>query len=91
MGASPEGSLRLVVYNFGKADLDLFALLTYENLTRHAAGIEKYNGTFQINAGEIKTFIIDSVSDDLKEVTLQSDKCPGAQNLLQKHYIRGLP
>ncbi|MBU0898486.1 MAG: hypothetical protein KKB03_03830 [Nanoarchaeota archaeon] len=86
-----HGTLKLVVYNNGKVPLDFIVLLTYNDDTRHPdALIEKYKNTFNTSNGEIKTFSITPIWNDLQEVTIQSQRCMGAQDLLQKEHVIGL-
>ena len=78
-------TLHLIVYNNGKVDLTFKVFLTYKNSTT-----ETYSEDFSIPAGSVKTFTIDNVASNLKEATVQSNECPGAQDLLQYMYIKGM-
>ena len=86
-----HGTLKLVVYNNGRVPLEFIVLLTYEDNTWHPDSlIEKYKDNFETEAGEITTFSITPLYNDLQEVTIQSQRCLGAQDLLQKMHIIGL-
>ncbi|MFH1445197.1 MAG: archaellin/type IV pilin N-terminal domain-containing protein [Nanoarchaeota archaeon] len=86
-----HGTLKLVVYNNGKVPLEFIVLLTYADETKHPDSlIERYKDTFTTEGGEIKTFTISPIWDDLQEATIQSQRCMGAQDLLQKEYIVGI-
>ncbi len=85
-----NGTLRLVIYNYGREDLSFLTLLTYKNTTRHPAGTVVISPTYNVSAGNIKTFTVINVSDDLQEATVQSEQCPGAQDFLRYIDIKGL-
>jgi len=86
-----HGTLKLVVYNNGDVPLEFIVLLTYEDETMHPDSlIERYKDTFSTEDGEIKTFTISPIWNDIQEVTIQSQRCMGAQDLLQKVHIVGL-
>ncbi|RLJ09775.1 MAG: hypothetical protein DRP15_02485 [Candidatus Aenigmatarchaeota archaeon] len=78
-------TLNVVVYNNGKVDLNFIVLLTYKDGT-----VTKYPTEFNVSAGDVRTFTLTGVSSNLQEVTIQSKECPGAQDLLQYTYIKGL-
>ena len=78
------GNLTLAVYNNGRVDLDFIVLMTYEN-----GSISKHPDSYNITAGDIKTIVLDT-NNDLSEVTIQSQKCPGAQDFLRSIDIKGL-
>jgi hypothetical protein len=80
----------LVVYNNGEVDLDFITLLSYTDLTAHPEGLERYNITNNITAGTIKAFTYIGITNDLNEVTIKSEKCPGTQDLLNRRDITGL-
>jgi len=85
----PVGDLTLVVYNYGRVDLDISTLLTYKDLNRHPAGLEK-GPAFNITAGDIQAITVNNVGDDLEEVSVQSEKCPGTQDFLRDVDITGI-
>lgn len=87
---SASGNLTLVVYNYGRVPLELFALLTYRNMELHPTGTESYPGRLNVSAGGIAAFIIPDVTNDLEEVMIQSERCPGVQDILRDIDITGL-
>ncbi len=87
---STTGELAVVAYNAGRVNLNFFFLLSYANATAHPNLVERYNETYNITAGTIKTVRIPGVTPDLEEITVKSDTCQGVQNLLTKAYIQGL-
>ena len=86
-----HGTLKLVVYNNGKVPLEFIVLLTYTNDAMHPDSlIVRYKNNFNVSDGDVKTFTITPIENDLSEVTIQSQRCMGAQDLLQKEHIIGL-
>ena len=82
---SGTNTLNLIVYNNGKTDLSFEVLLTYKNGT-----LVKYPTIYNVTAGSIRTFTVDGVTSDLREATIRSLECPGAQDLLTYIYIKGM-
>jgi len=83
-------TLTLVLNNQGSVDLDFVVLLTYPSST-HDPPIEQYSDdSYNVTAGEIRTFALSSVEDDLEMVTISSKVCPGITTRIQKAYIKGL-
>ncbi|MFH1445529.1 MAG: hypothetical protein ABIF08_03555 [Nanoarchaeota archaeon] len=86
-----QGRLKLVVYNNGALPLEFLVILTYEDGTKHPDSlIETYDDTFSLEAGEIKTFMLTRIWNDLQEVTIQSQECVEVQDMLQREHIVGI-
>lgn len=86
-----HGTLKLDVNNNGKVPLEFIVLLTYQDDTRHPDTlIERYKTTFNVSDGDVKVFTMTPIWNDIQEVTIQSQRCLGAQDLLQKEHIVGL-
>lgn len=83
-------TLTLVVYNYGRVPLELTVLLDYENSTLHPTITEIYDEAFNISEDKIEAFVLQDVTDDLQEVTVQSKRCPGAADLLRAINIDGM-
>ena len=83
-------TLRVVVYNYGKVDITLTALLYYSNITRHPDEIEVMGKAFNVSAGDTKVFPISNVTEDLEKIEIRSDDCPGTQDLLRNLDISGM-
>jgi hypothetical protein len=89
---SSGNTLTLVVYNYGKIDLDFRPIVTYINGSTYV-----FNKTVNSSAGEIISETLNGVTADLEQITIQSVECtapcyycPGAQDLLLSNNIRGL-
>ena len=82
-----NGILNLVVYNQGEVDLTFKTLLSYKN-----GSIVMYNVTKGVSAGTIETLALSDPNNfsNLSEVTIQAEKCPGAQDFLEARNINGL-
>ncbi len=78
-------TLNLVVYNNGKTDLDFTVIVTDTNGT-----IYKYPSDISTKAGEIKTTALTNIPSTLSEITIQGQKCQGAQDFLRAIDIKGL-
>jgi len=83
-------NLTLVVYNYGRVPLKLVTLLSYRDTTLHPTETERYPELLNISAGSIAAFTLEGITDDLYEVTVQSESCPGTQDLLRDIDITGL-
>jgi flagellin-like protein len=83
-------TLRLVLYNYGKVDLTLSALLTYSDIILHPEELALMPKAFNISAGDTKVFTILNVTDDLEKIEIRSDDCPGTQDILRNLDITGL-
>lgn len=83
-------NLTLVVYNYGRVPLELFTLLTYKDMKLHPTGTESFPERLNVSAGSIAAFIIPEVTPDLSEVMIQSEQCPGVQDILRDIDITGL-
>ena len=83
------GKINLVVYNNGEVDLTFKTLISYDDDT-----VEIHPGTDDVAAGQIETFVLSDPKNasfnDLTEVTIQSERCPGAQDFLERRNIKGL-
>ena len=79
------GTLNLAVFNNGQVPLEFLVLLSYENDT-----VMRYPTTVNTTAGEFKTVVLAGIGSNLREVTIQSQRCTGAQDLLRAIDIRGL-
>jgi len=77
--------LYLYVVNTGKVDLNLTMTFLYLD-----GSIEKNSTIVEIEAGMFGVMVQHNVDDTLEEVTIQSDQCPGLQDLIQRSAIRGL-
>jgi len=88
-GNYETGNVNLVVYNNGEVDLTFKTLLSYSN-----GSVVIYPSTNDVDAGQIETFTLSDPFEgnftDLTEVTIQSERCPGAQDFLEKRNIDGL-
>jgi len=79
-----SGNLSLVIYNNGKVDLDFTVIVTDKN-----ASVYKYPVELSVEAGEIKTSILENIPTTLSEITIQGKKCQGAQDFLRAIDISG--
>ncbi|MBU1977461.1 MAG: hypothetical protein KKA62_05920 [Nanoarchaeota archaeon] len=84
-GSYNAGTLNLIVQNTGKVDLTFSVFFTYKN-----DSVSKYPNDLSLTAQNIDTFSFNEIGDNLQEVTVQSNECPGVQDLLQYFYIKGL-
>lgn len=82
---SATHKVTLNVFNNGKVPLTFITLLTYKNGT-----IVRVPGTWNISEGQIGTLTIPNVAENLKEITIQSQECPGVQDLIYYYDIMGL-
>ncbi len=89
-GKWDNGTLNLTLNNYGSKNLTLFAMLTYENLTRHPNGMEIPLTKIKMPAGETKTITIEDVTDDLDKVEIQAEECSGVQGFIRYIDIQGL-
>ncbi len=79
-------TLNLFVYNYGRINLTFNTLLT-----KLDGSVTKVTTTNFAPAGEITTFTIGSVANDLREATIQSAECQGAiQDLIPSTFIKGM-
>ena len=84
-GSYNAGTLNLIIQNYGKVDLT-FSIY----ITDNSDAVTKLTNNFTINSMDMKTATFTGVTSDLREVTIQSNECPGVQDLLQYFYIKGL-
>ena len=82
---SSSGNLILYVKNRGNIDLTLDVLLTND-----IGEITQDPDNHTTTAGHLGTFTISGVSSNLKEVTVQSQECPGVQDTMHKYWITGM-
>ena len=80
-------NITLYVHNYGKVDLTFNTLLSYQN-----GSVKIHSGTTEIKAGDIGTIILSDNADfaDISEITVQSERCPGAQDFLERRNIKDL-
>lgn len=90
---SANQTLMLVLYNYGKVNMNFRPIVTYINGSTFAFSDRTINTT----AGEIVSDILTGISPNLEQITVQSVECvppcyycPGAQDLLLNTNIRGL-
>ncbi len=80
-----SGALYTNVFNNGKVDMQGFTfIVTLENST-----VISDNSNTTIVAGGVGTFNI-TTPDNVKEVSVRSRQCQGAQDSIGKYYIQGI-
>jgi flagellin-like protein len=79
-------TLYLYIDNRGNVNLNFTAILTFSDDTAPI----KSSTLFPVEAKKLDTMTITSVPNTLREATIQSDECPGAQDLIQRRGIKGL-
>jgi FlaG/FlaF family flagellin (archaellin) len=77
--------LFLYVKNRGNMDLAFDVIFTKDDSV-----ITQDPGTYDTAAGQLNTFTVTNVTSNLKEVTIQSQECPGVQDTMQKYWITGM-
>jgi flagellin-like protein len=82
---SGTDTLNLYVNNRGDVDLTFDVLLTYDD-----GSVTKPSGTYQVDAGDLQTFTLTSVTDNLTEAAIQGQECKSAQDFVGKSWINGL-
>jgi flagellin-like protein len=92
---STNRTLSLTIYNYGKVDLKIQAILTYPSTNPQPFLVS--NSTKDVRAGGIEILKIENVTSDLDTVKVQSTKCerpctecPGAQDSLRYPDISGM-
>ena len=78
-------TLKIVLYNYGSADLKLTGILTYPDLD-----IRTMKDAFEITAGDTQVFTIENVTSELREIEVRVDECPGTTDGLSALEIDGL-
>ena len=79
-----NGTLSLQILNNGKADLTVFALLTYNN-----GSVFKDSSQANISKEQIGTLAIPT-TNQLSDVTVKSTRCEGAQDFIRNSDVYGL-
>jgi flagellin-like protein len=82
---SGSNTLNLYVNNRGDVDLTFDVLLTFDD-----GSVTKPSGTYQADAGELATFSLAGVTDNLTEATVQGKECKSAQDFVGRSWINGL-
>ena len=78
-------TLYLYVDNRGIVNLNFTTIVEF---TDNTAPIK--SGPFAVEANKLETLTLTSVPNTLREATIQSVECPGAQDLIQRRGIKGL-
>jgi len=96
-GASPNGTLKLVVKNTGQHNLNFNVILEYNNEARHPDLVYVVGGSdpisYNISVNEFKTITLNDIGDDLEEAKVESIKCGdyGVYDIVNKMFITGMP
>ena len=78
--------LKLIVYNYGRIDLNFNTLVTFLD-----GSVIKAPDTTLVGSGEIVTITLDSITSNIREATIQSEECQGTiQDLIPSTFIKGV-